>query len=316
MDRETRVFVAGSETLIGAAVVRQVAARGVQPLGLAADRPSLTRGDEVDAFFARHRPEIVIHAAGLSGGIAANQRHGAELARDNMLVNVNVLEAAYRHGTRRLLYLASSCCYPRLCRQPMAVEDLWSGPLEPTNEAYAAAKLAGIALCRAYRNQQGVDFRVGVPANAFGPGDDLDSENAHVISALMVRIHEAHRRGDPAVVVWGSGRPRREFIYADDLADACLTVIDADACPDVINLGGGHDVSIADLAERIKQTVGYQGRLEFDATRNDGMPRKLLESSPLAALGFRPRTSLDDALTATYRWYLSQIDVPGATHVG
>jgi GDP-L-fucose synthase len=317
VDRESRIFVAGSETLVGAAIVSCLKRQGyVRVIGQGQSGPRLTSAVEVHEFFARSHPEFVFHAAGSSGGIAANQRRPAELCHDNLLVTAHLLDAARQHRVKRLLYLASSCCYPRECAQPMRVEDLWSGPLEPTNEAYAAAKLAGIALCRAYRAQYDVDFRVCVHANVFGPGDDLDPDDAHVISALMVRVHEAKCRGEPAVTVWGTGRPRRDFIFADDLAEACLFVLQQQCCPDVINLGSGHDISIAELAERVCRTVGYRGRLQFDATRSDGMPQKLLDSGPLAALGFRSLTSLDDALASTYRWYRLMIEAPETPHVG
>ncbi|MBX7166150.1 MAG: GDP-L-fucose synthase [Pirellulales bacterium] len=317
MSHATRIFVAGSSTLIGAALVRRLQDRDDYTLvpEPGAAEPSLFDPAALDAFFAQARPEYVVHAAGPSGGIAANVRRGAELAHDNLLITAHLFDAARRHGVERLLYLASSCCYPRECHQPMRVEDLWSGPLEPTNEPYAAAKLAGLALAQAYRRQYGVDFRVGIPANAFGPGDDFDPAEAHVIPSLMARLETARQNSDPAVTVWGTGQPRREFVFADDLADACLFVLEHLDCPEVINLGGGGDVSIGELARLLAETVGYHGRLEFDASKPDGMPRKALDCGPLLALGFRPATDLSAGLRATYRWYRSQLEAVETSHV-
>ena len=216
MRTDSTIYVAGMNTLIGAAIIRRLRAEGFDPIG--EEEPDLTCADAVAAFFAEHQPAYVFHTAGKSGGIAANQKYTADLIRDNLLVSSHVIHAAHVHGVRKLLYLGSSCSYPRLCPQPMAVEQLMSGPLEPTNAAYATAKLAGIELCRAYRQQHGDDFIVGIPANAFGPGDDFDADNAHVIGALIRRMHEAKEAGHDVVTIWGSGAARREFIFADDLA--------------------------------------------------------------------------------------------------
>jgi GDP-L-fucose synthase len=308
------IFVAGGETLIGAAILRVLRQQGCERVLGGPDGPlDLCSAAAVDAFFARHRPEYVFHAGGRSGGIAANTKRPAELAYDNLLGSAHVVHAAHTYGARRLLYLASSCSYPRLCPQPMQEENLLSGPLEPTNEAYAVAKLAGMKLCQAYRQQYGDEFLVGIPANAFGPGDpDLivkkggSPEDSHVIAALLRRFHEAKLRGDAAVSIWGSGRPRREFIYVDDLADACLFVMERyrDAAP--LNLGGGTDLSIRALAEKIREIVGYSGGLEFDASRPDGMPLKALDSSKLLGLGWRPKFAFDDALRRTYEAFLRQ----------
>jgi GDP-L-fucose synthase len=298
------IFVAGGETLIGAAILRALKRQGYDnALG---EQIDLCSAASVESFFDRHRPEFVIHAGGRSGGIAANARSPAELAYDNLLTAAHVVHAAHTHGVRRLLYLASSCSYPRLCPQPMKEEDLLTGPLEPTNEAYAVAKLAGMKLCQAYRQQYGDDFFVGIPANAFGPGDDFSPEDSHVIAALMRRFHEARSRGDAVVSIWGTGRPRREFIFVDDLADACLFVLEHyhDAAP--LNLGGGTDLSIAVLAEKIRDVVGFAGRLEFDDSRPDGMPLKALDASKLLRLGWQPIVDFDDGLRQTYEAFLSQ----------
>jgi GDP-L-fucose synthase len=224
--------------------------------------------------------------------------------RDNLLAATHVLSAGNRYGVTKLVYLASSCVYPRLCPQPMREEALWTGPLEPTNEAYATAKLAGLTLCRAYAQQHGARFAAAIPANPFGPEDDFRLQEGHVIPSLLARFHEAKTVGRAEVTVWGTGRPRREFLFADDLADACLFVMKAYDDPRPINLGGGEDCSIAELADMIQEVVGYRGRIVFDPTRPDGMPLKRLDGSRLRSLGWSPTTSLRQGLEATYRWYL------------
>lgn len=317
MDKHAAIFVAGSDTLIGSAIVRQLERQGYGRLvGVKADVPDLTNPAEVDAFFESQRPQFVFHAAGRSGGIGANRRFPADLCFDNLAGTANLLNAAYRSGVRRLLYLGASCCYPRRCPQPMRVESLGTGPLEETSEAYASAKLAGIALARAYRRQHGVEFLVGIPANAFGIGDHADTSNAHVVPALMTRMHEAKLAGQPSVSVWGTGRARREFVFADDLADACIFVMRHETPPEVFNLGSGEDISIRDLAETVRKVVGYEGRLEFDATKHDGAPAKSLDSTALAELGWRATTSLEDGLSLTYRWFADQSRTMSCAHAG
>jgi GDP-L-fucose synthase len=266
--------------------------------------PDLTDAGTVEAFFRRYQPRYVFHAGGRAGGINANAKYPADLCDDNLRATVNVIRAAHRHGVAKLLYLASSCTYPRLCRQPMREADLWGGFLEPTNQAYAAAKLAGIALCQAYRQQYGSDFIVGIATNCFGIGDDFSLEDSHVVAALIRRFHEAKRRGDRLVVVWGSGTPRREFLFADDLAEACILVMQKYSDRDPINLGGGQDVSIRELAETIRRVVGFSGELEFDTSQPDGMPFKSLDASKLLSLGWRPRVAFEDALVQTYKAFL------------
>jgi len=305
MQRDSRIYVAGGETLIGAAVIRRLEHQGYAGLcNHRAEEFDLTSAQDVDAHFQRMRPEYVFFAAGRSGGIAANMRFPADLMRDNLLSSVHVINAAHRYGVRKLLYLASSCSYPKLCRQPMRVADLMSGTVEPTNEAYAVAKLAGIKLCQAYRRQYGDDFIVGIPANAFGPGDDFGLENSHVIAALIRKMHEAARREDDRVEIWGTGSARREFIFADDLAVACIHVMLHYSHEEPINLGGGPVLSIGELAGIIRRVVGFKGRLEFDPSKPDGMPMKALESSRLEGLGWRPQVDFDDALRITYQSYL------------
>ena len=306
MDTDARIFVAGGETLIGAALLRRLYRNGfTNVVADATTEPDLTQAGEVDAFFAETRPEYVFLAAGKSGGIQANQQQPAELMLHNLQVQTHVIDAAYRHGVENLLYLASSCSYPKHCSQPMAVESLMTGSLEPTNDAYATAKIAGIKLCQAYSRQYGVKYMVAIPANAFGCEDDFSPEGGHVIPALIAKFHDAKSENCSQVEVWGTGTPRREFIYADDLADACLFVMrEYNDSETPINLGCGDDLSIADVAEAISQTVGYQGTLDFDTSKPDGMPLKSLDSTKLIELGWQPTTPFAIALEETYDAFL------------
>jgi GDP-L-fucose synthase len=258
----------------------------------------------VSDFFAQNKPEYVFLAAGKSGGISANQKYPADLMLDNLLVICNVIDSAYHSGVKKLLYLASSCSYPKHSAQPMQVESLMTGILEPTNEAYAVAKIAGIKLCQAYCQQYGANFISGIPANAFGIGDDFSLEESHVIPALIRKMHEAKIADAEFVEIWGTGTPRREFIFADDLADACIFIADNYDDPMPINIGGGLDLSIKELAELIKEAIGYRGQLHFDASKPDGMPLKALDSSKLQSMGWQPQTSFRAAVEATYDWFL------------
>jgi GDP-L-fucose synthase len=305
VERSACIYVAGGDTLLGAALREKLREKGYTHLvGEPPQEPDLTCPRQVDDFFAAARPEYVFLTAGASGGIRANQAYPADLMRDNLLVATHVLHAAHRQGVARLLYLASSCTYPRLAPQPMRVEALLTGPLEPTNEAYALAKLAGLKLCQAYRQQYDAPFIAAIPANAFGPHDDFSAEDSHVIPGLIRRFHEARCEGHDEVRIWGSGRPRREFIYSRDLADACLFVIRNYDGPEPINLGGGEELTIAETAQVIAAVVGYRGELRFDATRPDGMLRKGLDCRPLRELGWTPPTSFRKALADTYAWFL------------
>lgn len=305
MRKHAIIYVAGGQTLIGAAILRQLKQQGYTNIvGKPGEEPDLTDATSVDEFLSRLLPEYVFMAAGKSGGILPNQRYPADLMLDNLLVECNVIRAAYQHRVKKLLYLASSCSYPKHCPQPMRVESLLTGPLEPTNEAYAVAKIAGIKLCQAYRQQYGASFVVGIPANAFGPGDDFSPEDSHVIAALIRKMHEAKLSGAAFVEVWGTGTPRREFIYADDLADACLFVMQNYNGAEPINLGGGTDTSIGELAQLVKEVVGYEGELRFDRSRPDGMPLKVLDSRPLMAMGWKSETSFEKALSATFEVFV------------
>lgn len=308
MNRDARIYVAGGTTLLGAALLDCLRATGYCNLvGTPPKEPDLTAAGQIEDFFGEARPEYVLLVAGKSGGIHLNRARPAELMFDNLLSAAHVIHAAHVHGVRKLLYVASACCYPRNAPQPMRVESLLTGPPEPTNAAYATAKLTGWQLCTAYRQQYGARFITAFPANAFGPHDNFCPESEHVVPALIRRAHEAKRRNEPALTVWGTGAPRREFIYARDLADACLFVMRHYDAPEPINLGGGTDLSITEVARAVADVVGYHGRICFDATKPDGMPLKALDSAPLRALGWRPTTDFRSALAGTYDWFLHHV---------
>ena len=304
MNSDARIYVAGHQGLVGSAVVRRLRAQGFGNLLLAERRElELTRQADVEQWFGAHRPEVVIMAAAKVGGIHANNSYPADFIRDNLEVQNNVIDAAYRHGARKLTFLGSSCIYPKHAPQPMNEDCLLTGPLEPTNEWYAIAKIAGVKMCQAYRRQYGFDAIALMPTNLYGPGDNFSLENSHVLPALIAKFHEAKRTGQKSVVVWGTGAPRREFLYVDDLADAVvfLTRNYSDAGP--INVGTGTDVTIRALAGLVGQTVGFGGELLFDTTKPDGTPRKLLDVGRVHALGWRAATSLESGLLTTYEWF-------------
>ncbi|MGH8253669.1 MAG: GDP-L-fucose synthase [Steroidobacteraceae bacterium] len=304
MNKESRIHVAGHLGLVGSAVVRRLRALGYDNL-LFATRAELdlTRQAAVEQWFAAHRPEVVVMAAAHVGGIHANDTYPAEFIRDNLEVQNNVIDAAYRHGTRKLTFLGSSCIYPKLAPQPLNEDSLLTGPLEPTNEWYAIAKIAGIKMCQAYRRQYNFDAISLMPTNLYGPGDNFSLENSHVLPALMAKFHAAKQAGHSSVTVWGTGTPRREFLYVDDLADAVvfLTRDYSGAMP--INVGTGTDVTIRELAQLVGKIVGFRGELVFDTTRPDGTPRKLLDVARLNALGWRASMELEAGLKATYAWF-------------
>lgn len=304
---EKRIFIAGSETLIGEALARLIRSRYPDALILA--DIDLTEKGMVDDFFRNQKPDYVVYAGGRSGGIAANVKYPADLMINNLYSATNVINACHIFGVEKLLFLASSCSYPRLCHQPMLESDLLTGALEPTNEAYAIAKIAGIKLCQAFRRQYGDDFVVGIPANSFGINDDFSPEDSHVIGALMRRAHEAKIKNDPALTVWGTGNARREFLFADDIADACLFIMMQYCDETPINLAGGTDISISELASLICDVVGYKGKLVFDTTKPDGMPLKALNSDKLANLGWLPTSNFKNALSLTYNAFLTKINV-------
>lgn len=303
MEKSKATFIAGVNTMLGEALRRKLIQAGVNLVGLGEEHPDLREHESVDNFFKRHRPDSVFLVGGMTGGIVANQTFPADLMTDNLAVELNVINAAHKYGSQKLLYLASSCCYPKHCPQPMKEEYLLNGPLEPTNEPYAVAKIAGLKLVQAFNAQYGTNFISAIPANNFGPGDDFSPENSHVVGALIRRIHSAVKLGEKRVVVWGSGRPRREFIYVDDLADGCIFLMKNYSNNAPINLGSGISLSIAELAEAIKKTCGFEGDLIFDASKPDGMPEKVLDISGLTKLGWASSYSLEDGLEQTYKWY-------------
>jgi GDP-L-fucose synthase len=313
MNKTDRIFVAGHKGLVGSAVARQLTASGFVNL-LLADRTRVDLSDRVsvDRFFAAERPDHVILAAAKVGGIHANNSYPAEFIYQNLVLQTNVIDSAYRHGTKKLLFLGSSCIYPKMAPQPMPESCLLTGPLEPTNEWYAIAKIAGIKLCQAYRRQYGFDAIAAMPTNLYGSGDNFDLNTSHVLPALIRKFHEAKLQSAPSVVVWGSGTPRREFLFVDDLAEALVFLMNNYSEEEPINVGAGEDLTIHDLALLIGRVVGFAGEIRFDRTKPDGTPRKLLDVSRLHALGWRARTALEDGVRTTYVWYLSNMNARAA----
>lgn len=305
MNENDRIFVAGHRGLAGSAIVRRLQAEGYSNLLLRSSAElDLRQQAAVEHFFATQRPEYLFLAAAKVGGILANDRYPVDFLQDNLQIQTNVIDAAYRHGVRKLVFLGSSCIYPKHAPQPMPESCLLTGPLEPTNEWYAIAKIAGVKLCQAYRRQYGFDAIAVMPTNLYGPGDNFDLQNSHVLPALLRKFHEAKRRGDGEVVVWGTGTPRREFLHVDDLADACLFLIRNYTSAEPVNVGRGEDISIAELAALVADVVGFSGRLRFDTSKPDGTPRKLLDIGRLRALGWSPRVELREGIESTYRWFV------------
>jgi GDP-L-fucose synthase len=323
MEKHSKIFIAGSGGLVGSALVRRLRAGGYDNLLTPEiDELDLTDQAAVAAFFAHERPAYVFLAAAKVGGIHANNSYPAEFIFSNLVIQNNVIHQAWRHDVKRLLFLGSSCIYPKLAPQPMAEEHLLTGVLEPTNEPYAIAKIAGLKLCEAYNRQYGTRFVVAMPTNLYGPGDNFHPENSHVLPALIRRFHEAKKNSlplmphpSPEVVVWGTGTPMREFLFVDDMADGCLFLMELDEAtlvrelcsypkPNFVNLGTGVDVTIRELAETVRAVVGFAGALAFDASKPDGTPRKLLDVSRLTALGWTAKTGLREGLERTYAWFL------------
>ncbi|ABC21059.1 GDP-L-fucose synthase family protein [Rhodospirillum rubrum] len=303
-----RVWVAGHRGLVGGAVVRRLAREDCAVLCVGREDLDLTRQQAVEAWMEANRPDAVVMAAALVGGIKANDRRSAEFIHQNLAVQTNIIHAAWQAGVGKVLFLGSSCIYPRDVAQPMREDALLSGPLEPTNQWYAIAKIAGIRMAQAYRRQYGCDYISAMPTNLYGPGDNFDLDGGHVLPALLRKIHEAKVEGRGEVVLWGSGAPLREFLYVDDLADALVFLLKAYSADDHINVGSGEEITIKALAETIAGVVGYEGRFVFDTTMPDGTPRKLMDSGRLAALGWRPATDLRSGIAATYRWFLDNAE--------
>jgi GDP-L-fucose synthase len=316
MDRPTvfqlggrRVFVAGHRGMVGSALVRRLTHEQCQILTVSRDEVDLRDQHAVDSWFDEHRPEAVLLAAARVGGIHANDTHPGDFLYDNLAIATNVIEASRRSGVAKLMFLGSSCIYPRLAPQPMPESCLLTGPLEPTNEWYAIAKIAGLKLCQAYRRQHGCDFVSVMPTNLYGPSDNFDLLSAHVLPALLAKIDAAMRDGRDAVEIWGSGHPRREFMHVDDLADAVVFLMKTWSDEEPINIGTGADVTIADLARLIADVVGFTGRFVLDPSKPDGTPRKLLDVSKLTALGWRPRIDLVAGIRQTWEWYRTSRDM-------
>ncbi|ABB57730.1 GDP-L-fucose synthase [Synechococcus elongatus] len=306
MDLSSRIFVAGHRGLVGAAIVRRLQAAGYQNL-VTASRSQVDLRDAiaVDRFFAEYQPDYVFLAAAKVGGIYANDIYPADFIRDNLQIQTNVIDAAYRQGCQKLLFLGSTCIYPKFAPQPMPESCLLTGELEPTNEWYAIAKIAGIKLCQAYRKQYGFNAISLMPTNLYGPEDNFHPENSHVLPALIRRFLEAKEANQAEVVCWGTGSPRREFLYVDDLADACLFLMQTYNEPEIVNVGVGHDISIRELAELVAQTVGYGGAIAWDSSKPDGTPRKLVDVQRLTQLGWTAQTSLELGLRQTLDWFLA-----------
>jgi GDP-L-fucose synthase len=304
VSQRTRIFVAGHRGLVGSALVRRLkSAPGADLILRTRSELDLTNQAEVREFFERERPEQVYLAAARVGGILANDTRPADFIQDNLVIQSNVIDAAWRNGTRKLLFLGSSCIYPKHAPQPMPEECLLTGPLEPTNEWYAIAKIAGLKTCQAYRKQHGFDAICAMPTNLYGPGDNFDLAGSHVLPALIRKFSEAVQVGAPEVEIWGTGKPRREFLHVDDLADACVFLMERYSDMSPVNVGWGKDVSIAELAEQVASATGFQGRLRFDASKPDGTPRKLLDVSRLTGLGWHARIDLPEGLRSTIDWY-------------
>src|SRR5713101_1978527 len=306
MDKSERIFVAGYRGLVGSALIRRLEAEGFTNLPKR-DRSQLDLADEtsVQNFFAQDKPAIVIFAAAKVGGIKANNDFPVEFLLDNLRVQNTVIRAAHESGVRKLLFLGSSCIYPKHAPQPIPESALLTGPLEPTNDAYAIAKIAGIKLCQAFSREYGANFISAMPTNLYGPNDNFDLETSHALAALLRKAHEAKVRGTHELLVWGSGKPRREFLHVDDLASACLLLLGRYDSSEIINVGCGEDISIRELAELICEVVGFDGDLAWDTTKPDGTPRKLLDVTRLRDLGWKPSISLRDGIARTYEWLLA-----------
>lgn len=300
-----RIYVAGHRGKAGSALVRRLQSEGYGNL-LVRTREELDLFDAraVDRFFDAERPAYVFLLAARVGGIQANAALPAEFIRENLLIQTNVIDAAHRVGVRRLLFPAGSCIYPRVAEQPMPEAIVGTGPMEPTSIAYATAKMAGITMCASYRRQYGDEFLTVVPATLYGPGDHFDPRSSHVLPALLLKLHEAKERGEQSVTLWGTGTPRREFLHVDDLARALLFLMNGPAFEGLLNVGAGSDLSIRELAEKIASVVGYRGRVEFDPSQPDGAPRKMLDSSKISSMGWKPRIPLEEGIRSTYEWFL------------
>ena len=309
MDREAKIYVAGHRGLVGGAIVRRLTAEGFDNLVTRTSAElDLREQQAVREFFAAEQPEYVFLAAAKVGGILANDTYPAEFIYDNLMMEANVIDAAWRNGVKKLLFLGSTCIYPKMAPQPLKEEYLLTGPLEPTNEWYAVAKIAGIKLCQAYRRQYGADFISAMPTNLYGPGDNFDLEKSHVMPAMIRKFHEAKVRGDDKVTLWGTGTPRREFLHVDDMADACVFLMQHYSGEEIVNIGTGTDLPIAELAEKVRDVVGFEGEIVWDTSKPDGTPRKLVDTSRINAMGWQPRIPLEEGICQTYEWFLEHVE--------
>lgn len=307
MKKDSRIYVAGHRGLVGSAIVRRLKTSGYKNLLLKTRKElDLVRQGDVEGFFDKERPEYVFLAAAKVGGIGANSTFPAEFIYSNLAIQTNIIHSSHLFGVKKLLFLGSSCIYPKHCPQPMKEEYLLSGPLEPTNEPYAIAKIAGIKMCQSYNRQYGTNYICVMPTNLYGPNDNFDLETSHVLPALIRKFHEAKLRDDQEVEVWGTGEPTRELLHVDDLSDACLFLMNHYDGSDIINIGVGKDLSIRELAEMVQKTVRFEGNMRFDPTKPDGTPVKCLDVSNLNGLGWRSKIPLEEGIRKTYEWYLAQ----------
>ena len=302
-----RVYVAGHKGMVGSAVVRRLGTENCEIITAGRDAVDLKRQSEVEAFMADTKPDAIVMAAARVGGILANDTYPADFLYDNLVIEANIIEAAFRTGVSKMLFLGSSCIYPKLAPQPIPEEALLTGPLEPTNEWYAIAKIAGIKLTQAYRRQHGCDFISAMPTNLYGPGDNFDLETSHVLPALIRKAHEARINGDNSIAVWGTGTPRREFLHVDDCADALVFLLKTYSGDEHVNVGSGEDISILDLAKLVCEVVGFTGEIVHDREKPDGTPRKLMSADKLRNMGWRPKVELKEGISSVYQWFLSAL---------
>ncbi len=309
MNLDSKIYVAGHRGLVGSAIMRNLQENGYANLVFRTSQElDLTKRDQVDAFFQEEQPDYVFLAAAKVGGIIANNDFPAEFIRDNLMIQTNVIDAAYQNRVQKLLFLGSTCIYPKLAAQPMREDSLLTGELEPTNEPYAIAKIAGIKMCQSYNRQYGTNFISIMPTNLYGPNDNFDLNSSHVLPALIRKFHEAKLNNTPTVEVWGTGKPKREFLYSDDLADAAIYLMNTYSGNDLVNIGMGKDISIKELAEKIGETVGYKGKVVFNTSKPDGAPRKLVDVNRLKNLGWEAKIPLDEGLEMAYSWFLENIE--------
>jgi GDP-L-fucose synthase len=303
----SNIYVAGHGGLVGSAICRRLVANGVEPMVASRSMLDLVDQGAVNSWFTKHQIDQVYLAAAKVGGIHANEKYPAEFIRENLAIQSNVIHAAWKHGVEKILFLGSSCIYPKLAQQPIDESSLLTGALEPTNEWYAIAKIAGVKMCQAYRKQYGFNAIAVMPTNLYGPGDNFDLENSHVLPAMIRRFHEAKEKNSESVVIWGTGEPRREFLHVDDLADACIYLMTHYNDAEIVNVGCGDDIRIADLAEIVKEIVGFPGTIRYDTTRPDGTPRKLLDVGRMSSLGWKARIPLRAGIAETYQWFLANL---------